>query len=181
MRFLVLAAWMAMITYWSSQGNLPIDQPVVAVALHGYQHKVAHLIAFGLLGLLARWAFDGVPRATLLAVLVTSAFGAADEWHQSVTPGRRPAIDDWALDTASALLTIYVLNRLRATRLEPLVRALGPLAVSAAFVVAIGLAAGPALPQTLESVGLRGFAHGAVQLMRETRNVARQFRLTVSG
>ena len=87
-RLLILLSWMALLTWWSGQGNLPIDQPSVAGPLHGLQHRLAHLIAFGLLGVLGRWAFDGWPRAFLLAVLLTSAFGATDEWHQSFTPGR---------------------------------------------------------------------------------------------
>src|SRR5713101_7678385 len=103
-RLLVLAGWMSLITYWSSQGRLPIDQPEIASALHGFQHRLAHLVAFGLLGLLARWAFDGLPRAALWAVALASAFGASDEWHQSFTPARSPGVDDWATDTAFAAL-----------------------------------------------------------------------------
>src|SRR2546421_8684589 len=67
-RLLVLVGWMALITFWSSQGNLPIDQPMLASALHGFQHRLAHAVAFGLLALLARWAFDGLPRAALVAI-----------------------------------------------------------------------------------------------------------------
>ena len=48
-RLVVLCGWMALLTYWSSQGNLPIDQPVVATTLHGFQHRLAHLAAFALL------------------------------------------------------------------------------------------------------------------------------------
>ena len=100
-RVLMLVGWMALITYWSSQGNLPIDQPVINDNLHGFQHRIAHLLAFGLLGVLARWSFNGFPRATVWAVVLASAFGASDEWHQQFTPSRRAALDDWALDTAS--------------------------------------------------------------------------------
>ena len=175
-RLLVLVAWMALITFWSGQGNLPIDQGIVADNLHGWQHRVAHLVAYGLLGLLARWAFDGSARATLWAILVTSAFGAVDEWHQSFTPGRRAAVDDWALDTLSAALAIYVVTRLRTSRIRPLVRAMAPLAVSAAFVLGVGLAARPLLPAPLHTTGLRSVANNAIQLVRDTRNAARQLR-----
>src|SRR5919201_1312216 len=175
-RLLVLVAWMLLITFWSGQANLPIDQGLVADNLHGWQHRVAHLLAYGLLGLLARWAFDGSPRATLSAVVVASAFGATDEWHQAFTPGRRAAIDDWALDTLSAALAIYVISRLRATRVRPAIRALAPLAVSAAFVLGVGLAARPVLPAPLHSTSLRSVATNAVQLVRDTRKAARQLR-----
>jgi hypothetical protein len=180
-RLLVLVAWMALITFWSGQGNLPIDEGIVADNLYGWQHRVAHLCAYGLLGLLAHWAFDGSARATFWAIVLTSTFGAIDEWHQSFTPGRRAALDDWALDTASAALAIYVITRLRATRVRPVVRALAPLAVSAAFVVGIGLAARPLLPVPLHTTSLRSVATSAVQLVRDTRHAARQLRTSASG
>ena len=135
-RLIVLAAWMSLITYWSAQGNLPIDQPVVANVLHGFQHRVAHLAAFGLVGLLAGWAFRGIPKAFFWAVLLTSVFGATDEWHQSWTPGRRAAIDDWAMDTASAALALFAWARVRSTRWQAYLRPLAPLAVGAAFALA---------------------------------------------
>jgi VanZ family protein len=156
LRILVLLAWMALITYWSNQGNLPIDKPDVANILHNLQHRLAHVLAFGLMGLLARWAFDGWPRAALLAVLATSLFGVTDEFHQSFVPGRRAAIDDWALDTASAALAIYVFDLLRRTRVRALLQAVAPLAVGLAFVAGLALAARPALSAVLAEVGLRG-------------------------
>ena len=140
-----MLAWMALITYWSGQGHLPIDQPRVEDVLHGMQHRAAHLLAYGLLGLLGRWAFDGLPRATFWAILVTSVFGATDEWHQAFTPGRRAAVDDWLLDTAAAGVALYLWGRLRATRWHAPVRLLAPIAVCAMFAVGIGLAARPLL------------------------------------
>ena len=180
-RLLVLVAWMLLITFWSGQANLPIDRGLVADNLHGWQHRVAHLLAYGLMGLLARRVFDGSPRAALWAIVVTSTFGATDEWHQSFTPGRRAAIDDWALDTLSAALAISVVTRLRATRIRPVIRGLAPLAVSAAFILGIGLAARPLLPAPLHSTSLRSVATSAVQLVRDTRNAARQLRSTAAG
>ena len=115
-RFLLLAAWMALITYWSGQGNLPIDQPVVANVLHGFQHRLAHLAAFGLVGLAGLVGLRWRPRAAFWAVLLTSLFGATDEWHQSFTLGRHSGIDDWAWDTACAAIAIYAWTRVRTTR-----------------------------------------------------------------
>jgi VanZ family protein len=178
---MVLVGWMALITYWSSQGNLPIDQPVINDNLHGFQHRIAHLLAYGLLGVLARWSFGGLPSASVWAVVLASAFGATDEWHQQFTPGRRAALDDWVLDTASAALALYVFARLQATRWQSFARTLAPLAVTAAFVIGVGLAMRPALPPTLHSTALRTAANHAIQLVRDTRNAARQFRATIAG
>lgn len=186
-RLLVLVAWMALITYWSGQGNLPIDRPDFSNALHGLQHRFAHLIAFGTVALLARWAFDGLPRSAWLAILLTSLFGATDEWHQTFTPGRRPAIDDWAFDTASAALAVYAWSRVRRTRWQAGVRMLAPLAVGAMFVVGIGLAIQPTTSvrapfnrAALHSMTSQATS-GAMQFARSTRAMARQIRSSVTS
>jgi len=176
-RLMALLSWMVLITYWSGQGTLPIDQPNVANVFHGLQHRIAHLIAFGLLGLLARWAFDGLPRASLLAVLLVSVFGATDEWHQSFTPGRRAAIDDWALDTASAGLALYVWHRLKSTQWHVRIRQFAPVAVAAVFILGVGLAVRPSLTQPTGST----LRNAALDFARSTRDVARQIRATVAG
>jgi VanZ family protein len=185
-RALLLAAWMVLIVYWSGQNNLPIDQPVVANIFHGFQHRFAHLVAFGLLGLLARWALDGLPRSALLAICVASIFGATDEWHQSFTAGRHSGIDDWAFDTASAAAAVYAWMLLTSTRLRAPLRALAPVAVSAAFALGVGLAVGSAaLPSDISRPSLRGLAgqaaHGAINVARTARDAARQLRSNVSG
>jgi VanZ family protein len=186
-RVLVLLAWMALISYWSGQGNLPIDQPDVQNALHNLQHRFAHLVAFGALALLARWAFDGLPRSAWLAVALTSLFGASDEWHQTFTPGRRAAIDDWAFDTAAAAFAVYVWARLDTTRWRGSLHTLAPLAVGAVFVVGIGLAVGPttAIQSTFNRASLRSVttqaATGALELARSTRAVARQIRSSLTS
>lgn len=174
---------MALITYWSSQARLPIDQPVVADLLHGFQHRFAHAIAFGLLALLARWALDGLPRPSICAVVVASVFGATDEWHQSFTPGRHAGADDWAADTAFAAAALYAWSRLSAaTTWRTPVRLVAPLAVAAMFVVGVSLAVWPtmSLAREFERPSLRNVpsqvAHTALDVARSTRNLARQFR-----
>lgn len=72
--------------------------------------KVAHFAVFGLLGtLVARNGF--VPRFGWLAVLLVSAFGASDEWHQSFTPGRSVEVADWMADTLGAALAVTIYAR----------------------------------------------------------------------
>jgi VanZ family protein len=179
-RLIAVIGWMALITYWSSQGTLPIDQPNVAIVFHGLQHRIAHVIAFGMLGLLARWAFGDFPKASLMAVLLVSVFGAADEWHQSFTPGRRAAIDDWAVDTASAAVAVFVWGRLGIIQWHGRVRALAPVALAAVVVLGVGLAVRPSLtrPTDLNRSTLRS---AALDFARSTRDVARQIRSTVAS
>ena len=148
-RVIVLLAWMALVAYWSNQPSLPIDQPSVADAMHNMQHRLAHLLAYGLMGLLAWWTCEGKPKAWLLAIAITSVFGVTDEFHQSFIPGRRAAVDDWLLDTLSGSLAIWLRARLRTTRLQPAIHASAPLAVSAAFGIGILLAVRPAVRSAL--------------------------------
>jgi VanZ family protein len=107
----LLLGWMLLITYWSDQSSLPIDTPEIRSLLFDLQHRIAHLIAFGTLGLLAAWSFEGHPRAVLIAMLLTTVFAATDEWHQSWVPGRRGRIDDWLFDIFSAALALYAWPR----------------------------------------------------------------------
>jgi VanZ family protein len=186
-RLLVLGSWMALISYWSSQASLPIDQPTVANILHGFQHRFAHAVSFGLLALLARWALDGLPRAAMWSVVLASVFGATDEWHQSFTPGRHAGADDWAADTAFAAAAIYAWSRVRATPWRTPLRLAAPLAVAAMFVVGVSLAVWPALSLTrdFERPSLRNVpgqvAHTALDVARSTRDLARQFRSAAAG
>lgn len=78
--------------------------------------KVAHFFVFGLLGTLiaripriAAWRGLGVWWAVALA----SAYGIADEFHQSFTPGRSVELADWLVDTAGAALAVAVYVRWR--------------------------------------------------------------------
>jgi VanZ family protein len=169
---------MLLITYWSDQSNLPIDRPEVKWLFLNLQHRLAHLLAFGLLGLLAGWAFEGSRRATLLAILLTSVFGAADELHQSVGPGRRAGIDDWLFDTFSAAVALYVWPRLQKRR--PELRIVGPVLVGAVFALGVLLMPKPILsrPPEINRAALRDFSS---QVLTSAREVARQVRAMRAG
>ncbi len=67
--------------------------------------KAAHFLVFGLLAtLVVRNGF--APRHAWVAVVAVSAFGAADEWHQSFTPGRAVEVADWVADTLGAAVAV---------------------------------------------------------------------------
>ena len=106
LRWLPVVLWMGLITYWSGQSELPIDQAWIARLLRGQQHPLAHAAAFGILAMLVRWAVEGTPGATLWAFLFSVMFGAVDEWHQSFTPGRASDWKDLAVDAMAAALAV---------------------------------------------------------------------------
>ncbi len=67
--------------------------------------KGAHVVAYGLLGLLA-WFAD---RRTFVALAMTAAVAVADETRQSLTLTRSGTVWDVLLDLAGAALAILVI------------------------------------------------------------------------
>jgi hypothetical protein len=176
-RLTALIAWMLLITYWSDQSTLPIDAPVIRVLLFDVQHRIAHLIAYGLLGLLAGWAFDGWRRATLSAIVLTAVFAATDEIHQFWVPGRKARVDDWLFDILSAALALWVWPRLRSRK--PSLAVAAPLVVGAIYAVAI-LLISPRLsqPPDLSRASLQKISS---DLIGTARDAARHVRSLASG
>ena len=77
----------------------------VAAPAINHIDKVAHFAVFGLLGtLICRLGRSW--RAAGWALLMVSAFGVLDEWHQSFVPGRSSEVGDWIADTSGAALAV---------------------------------------------------------------------------
>jgi hypothetical protein len=66
---------------------------------------LGHFLEYFLLGVCLVIPFQRRPVwvAVLVAVVIASAYGVTDEWHQSFVPGRTPDLADWAIDTVAAL------------------------------------------------------------------------------
>ena len=66
---------------------------------------LGHFAEYALLGACLVIPFQRRPlwMAVLIAVVIASAYGVTDEWHQSFVPGRTPDVADWAVDTGAAL------------------------------------------------------------------------------
>lgn len=67
--------------------------------------KVAHFGAYGLLATLVCRVGSGW-KGALWGLLLASAFGVSDEWHQSFVPGRSSDVFDWVADTVGATLAV---------------------------------------------------------------------------
>jgi VanZ family protein len=89
--------YMAFIFHLSSESN-----PLPALTARVWD-KLLHLIEYGgLAALLCRalWGEGfGWVTAIIGAIVLSSAYGASDEWHQLFTPGRDSDIYDWFADT----------------------------------------------------------------------------------
>jgi VanZ family protein len=75
-----------------------------------FMKKGGHVVGYALLGLAYLHAL--VPkgaarrRAAALAVLLAAGYGATDEIHQTLTPGRGPSARDVLIDTSGATLGV---------------------------------------------------------------------------
>ena len=94
--------------YWAS------SRPDLATLPGGVSDKFAHFAAYFVLGALSlrataggRWAGVHV-RAALGAFLFAGTYGALDELHQLLTPGRSPGFDDWIADALGALTALVL-------------------------------------------------------------------------
>ncbi|MCC7052281.1 MAG: VanZ family protein [Gemmatimonadaceae bacterium] len=79
--------------------------------------KVVHFTAYAILGAAVAWAaMTGSVRRALLWVVVVSALGALDEWHQQFIPSRRMDARDWMADTAGAVTGLSLVSALMRRR-----------------------------------------------------------------
>ncbi len=98
-----------------------INTPVIA---SGVTDKLLHTAAYCVFGFLNLRAFHCGIRPirqwpTLLAMILTLSYGAVDEWHQSLIPGRVASVQDWLADAAGAglsLVGLFAAVRIRQRR-----------------------------------------------------------------
>lgn len=102
------------------QPGPPVVQPLFGPALvanpdlfHLIQflvRKSAHLVAFGVLAMLARWTLAALwprlspNRLSAAALLFTIIYAVTDEWHQTFMPGRDGRAVDVLIDSVGALI-----------------------------------------------------------------------------
>jgi VanZ family protein len=91
--------WAGLAFYLSAQSKLPDVTP----RFHG-SDKILHFIFYLIFSFLVLLPLRYGHRFTLvkaiiLAFVITSAYGATDEFHQSFVPNRTCDITDWIADT----------------------------------------------------------------------------------
>ena len=106
----VAVLWIALIWYLSSQSM----ERAPAGPLWRFLANGVHVPMFGLLAL---WLALAIPRsetwprlelgASVLVVVLVSAYGGIDEWHQSWS-GRSPSVSDWVTDSVAATWVVVV-------------------------------------------------------------------------
>ncbi|MBI2863910.1 MAG: VanZ family protein [Chloroflexi bacterium] len=110
--WLPVSLWMGAIFFLSSQSALPhLPEPF----LQTFTAKLIHLSEYAVLALLLFRAFrvasfvSGRLRLALIfSILVSALYAASDEFHQSFTPNRHPAVVDVLIDLCGASLALGV-------------------------------------------------------------------------
>ena len=109
-------SWAGLVFYLSAQPHLPEIGP----RFHN-KDKVEHFIAYTTLWFCVLFPLRyghrlSLPKAIVLAILITSTYGASDEFHQRFVPNRTCDVADWAADTfggfiAAAAYWVYETRR----------------------------------------------------------------------
>jgi VanZ family protein len=110
-RWLMIAGWMALIFFFSSQPQLPSAPDPWADLIF---KKGAHFTVYAVLAVLFRRALPLSRRIWALSWMFTVLYAASDEWHQSFVPGRHPQPTDVLIDAcgaATGLLIFWWLQR----------------------------------------------------------------------
>ena len=107
--WLPVLVWAGIIFALSATPNLRFAQ---AVDLDFVVRKAGHMAAFGILAVLLWRAltFYAVRRAIVWSLMLTVAYAATDEFHQSFTSGRHPSPVDVGIDSVGALLFLLALT-----------------------------------------------------------------------
>jgi len=130
-RPLPAAAWAALAVAWAAAifwaSSRPHPFPFLPEGLLA-QDKLLHAAVYAVLGALvvaslARTGL-GLARAVVASALLSAAYGATDEWHQSYVPNRTADPGDLAADAAGALVGAAALGViLRGRRARASIRA----------------------------------------------------------
>jgi len=133
-------AWMGLIFFFSTEAGsvrqtgaflLPIIRflfpDILSEHLHGavfFIRKTAHVVEYAVLSLLWGYALmegrRGHMRPLLLAVVISCAYAALDEYHQSFLPSRTGSVSDVGIDSIGVLLgQVLLVGYVQVTRLSP--------------------------------------------------------------
>lgn len=113
MRVLAVIAYVAVIFILSSWSNPPSGPSLL------HLDKVAHVIEYGILGILLGWAARPKLRGTkliALAVVLGILVAVSDELYQGVTPGRESSVYDVVADCVGLILGVLAYERRSAKR-----------------------------------------------------------------
>ncbi len=105
----ILSIYCALIFYLSSLPRVPLDKTFE------YEDKLLHLLAYGMMALLAWRSFrhfiQDIPLLAICCIGFCGLYGLSDEIHQFYVPGRTSSVSDLAADLIGAIISVLLLIR----------------------------------------------------------------------
>ena len=108
--WLPVAAWCGLIFFLSGIPNLKTELGLWDFILRKCAHMTEYAILYFLLHRSLRGSFPGVSvqLTSVCSLLLTIAYAASDEYHQSFVPTRGPSVIDVGIDSVGALCALSV-------------------------------------------------------------------------
>lgn len=117
--YLPVVLWCSLIFYLSATPFLKTELGFWDLILR----KIAHMVEFGVLFLLAKRALSGSglglnrKEVNLVSFVFAMLYAVSDEYHQAFVPGRGPSLIDVCIDTLGIILA-YIVNRIIECKLQ---------------------------------------------------------------
>ena len=115
----IMLVYIPLVLYWIilfTATTLPGNQ----LPNLGISDKIEHFSAFLILSVLLNLTllFQRKSRlffryATILTIIICLLYGAVDEIHQLIIPGRSADIRDWLADSTGVFLGVFILNLIK--------------------------------------------------------------------
>lgn len=93
--------WMGLIYYASAQQKVAVTEDFL---LSFIIFKTLHLIEYGILFVLWRYALQGAEAPGVIAAVIAIIYGATDELHQTLVPTRAGRIRDIFIDALGVVI-----------------------------------------------------------------------------
>lgn len=105
-----IAAFIEKIFAKISAGCFSYDKSAVIFEISHIIRKSAHVAGFMLLGMLVFFLIESISekKKKLLPIVFTVLYAMADEFHQSLVPGRGPSVNDVGIDSCGAILGVML-------------------------------------------------------------------------
>lgn len=115
----VLLVYTPLTIYWLAL-IIGTSLPTVSVPSVALGDKLVHFIAYLILSVLLNLALIYQTKSiflkanhTISALVISSAYGILDEFHQGFIPGRSQDIFDWVADTIGAIAGVVIILYLK--------------------------------------------------------------------
>jgi VanZ family protein len=118
-----MSLWLPPLVYMAAIFHFSSESQPLPMLTERVWDKLLHTIEYIGLAVLVFRALDGEELgwwpAAVLTVMIVSAYGASDEWHQAFVPMRSSDVKDWLTDTLAGAIGAAAGVVFQRARLKP--------------------------------------------------------------